>query len=213
VPGEQEAAYASIIPATIDGVKQYIQFLQKGLVGVDAETGKFLWQYGRTAEGSPANIPTPVEKDGYVYSAAGRSGGGLAKVAIKNGEATAEQIYFAPNLPTAIGGTVLLDKHLYGTSRESMMCVEFLTGKILWQERSIGAAGICYADGCFYLHGEQGEVALVEATSKEYREKGRFTPPNPPDHGRSKTWAYPVIADGKLYIHDWGTLWCYDVKK
>lgn len=213
VPGEQEAAYASIITATIDGVKQYIQFLQKGLVGVNAKTGEFLWQYDRTAEGSPANIPTPVEKDGYVYSAAGRSGGGLVKVTMKEGKATAEQVYFAPNLPTAIGGTVLIGDYLYGTSRESMSCVKFKTGEIAWQQRSIGAAGICYADGMLYLHGENGEVALVEATASEYREKGRFTPPNPPDHGRSKTWAYPVLSGGKLYIHDWGTLWCYEVKE
>jgi len=26
-----------------------------------------------------------------------------------------------------------------------------------------------------------------------------------------KAWAYPVVADGKLYIRDHGVLWCYDV--
>jgi hypothetical protein len=25
-------------------------------------------------------------------------------------------------------------------------------------------------------------------------------------------WAYPVVANGRLYIRDLGTLWCYDVK-
>ena len=62
------------------GVKQYVQFLQKGLVGVDAKTGKFLWRYDKTAEGSPANIPTPVVHDDYVYSATGRGGGGLVQL-------------------------------------------------------------------------------------------------------------------------------------
>jgi hypothetical protein len=32
-----------------------------------------------------------------------------------------------------------------------------------------------------------------------------------PEKGKSKAWTYPVVADGRLYIHDWGTLWCYDV--
>ena len=27
------------------GVKQYVTFLRKGVVGVDAKTGKFLWKY------------------------------------------------------------------------------------------------------------------------------------------------------------------------
>jgi hypothetical protein len=53
---------------------------------------------------------------------------------------------------------------------------------------------------------------LVEATPEGYREKGRFTPPDQPERGRSKAWAYPVVANGRLYIHDMGTLWCYDVK-
>ena len=31
------------------------------------------------------------------------------------------------------------------------------------------------------------------------------------EHGKAKAWAYPVVANGRLYIRDWGTLWCYDV--
>jgi hypothetical protein len=27
-----------------------------------------------------------------------------------------------------------------------------------------------------------------------------------------KAWAYPVVADGQLYIRDANMLWCYDVK-
>ena len=25
-------------------------------------------------------------------------------------------------------------------------------------------------------------------------------------------WAYPVVANGRLYIRDLGALWCYDIK-
>ena len=52
----------------------------------------------------------------------------------------------------------------------------------------------------------------MEATPEAYREKGRFKPTDIPDRGSSKSWAYPVIADGRLYIRDIGTLWCYDVR-
>jgi len=27
-----------------------------------------------------------------------------------------------------------------------------------------------------------------------------------------KAWAYPVVANGRLYLRDHDTLWCYDVK-
>ena len=55
----------------------------------------------------------------------------------------------------------------------------------------------------------------VEATPEAYREHGRFTPPNPPQqraNPEEKAWAYPVIADGRLYIRDADCLWCYDIK-
>ena len=72
---------------------------------------------------------------------------------------------------------------------------------------------LCYADGRLYLHGESGELALVEATPEGYREKGRFTPPDQPERGQSKAWAYPVVANGRFYIRDSNVLWCYDVKE
>ena len=42
-----------------------------------------------------------------------------------------------------------------------------------------------------------------EATPEAYREKGRFTPPDPPRHAnKSKAWAYPVVANGRLCLRD-----------
>jgi outer membrane protein assembly factor BamB len=63
-----------------------------------------------------------------------------------------------------------------------------------------------------YVHGEKDDMALVEATPEGYREKGRFTLPNQPDRGKAQAWAYPVVADGRLFVRDLGSLWCYDVK-
>ena len=186
--------------------------LAVGLVGVDAKSGKFLWRYDKTAQGSPANIPTPVADDAYVYSGAGRSGGGLIKLKAKDDGFEVEQIYFTPKLPTSIGGAVKVGDYLYGTTGSGLVCAEFTTGNIKWQEKSVGAASLCYADGNLYLHGENGEVALVEAKSDAYKEKGRFTPPESPDRGHSKAWAYPVVANGRLYIRDLTSLWCYDIK-
>ena len=214
VPGGDEAAYASVTIMETGGIKQYVQFLQKGLVGVDAKTGKFLWRYDKTANGSPANIPTPVAHADYVYSGSGLGGAGLVKLKADKGSIEAEQVYFTKDLPTSIGGMVRLGDYLYGTNSKELMCVEFTTGKVKWQDKCLGAASICYADGCLYLHGENGEAALVEATPDGYHEKGRFAPPDQPKRTNKmeKAWAYPVVANGRLYLRDQNMLWCYDVK-
>ncbi len=214
VPDGDAAAYSSPIVIDAAGRRQYVVFLDKGVVGVDAETGEYLWRYNRTANG-PANIPTPVHQDGYVYSAnARRFGGGLVRLAANGGGVTAEEVYFARTVPNTLGGQVLLDGRLYGTNPEGPVSVDFLTGEVNWQAPG-GPGAVLYADGDFYIHFESGEVALAEATPEAYREKGRFRPPGPPAHALGPSemaWAHPVVANGRLYIRDLGTLWCYDVK-
>jgi outer membrane protein assembly factor BamB len=212
IPGGEQAAYASIVTAEIGGKKQYVQFLQKGVVGVEAKSGAFLWRYDRVAQGSPANIPTPVVFGNYVYASTGRGGGGLIKLNTEGAKIEPEAVYHETKVPTAIGGAVKIGDYLYGTS-QSLLCLEFMSGNQKWEDRGVGAGSICYADGRLYLHGENGEVALVEATPEGYREKGRFTPADAPSRGPSKAWAYPAVSNGRLYIFDSGTLYCYDIKQ
>jgi len=214
LPEGDEAAYASAIFVEVGGVKQYVQLLQKGLVGVEAKTGRFLWRYGKPVSRYGANIPTPLTSDGYIYSAAAGTGGGVVKLKVNGGSVEPEQVYFESKFPTAIGGAVKIGDFLYGTTAEALLCAEFATGQVKWEDRALGAASLCYADGRLYLHGENGEVALVEPGPESYRQKGRFTPPDQPKHANEmeKAWAYPVVANGRLYIRDHGMLWCYDVK-
>jgi outer membrane protein assembly factor BamB len=217
VPEGDPAGYASIIIVNAAGVKQYVQFLGKGLVGVDAKTGKFLWRYDHTAQGSAANIATPVEKDGYIYTGTHYTGGGTVKLSRDGDGVKAEEVYFGKKLPTAIGGAVIIGDDMYGTSRELTLCIDFKTGEAKWtKERGVAPAAICYAEGLLYLHGEkEGDVAVIEASPEGHKEIGHFTPPDVPTDrgGKSRAaWQYPVIANGRLYIPDWGTLWCYDIK-
>jgi outer membrane protein assembly factor BamB len=219
VPEGDAAGYASAIVVQAGGRKQYVQFLSKGIVGVDAKTGEFLWRYKEVVKGM-AQIPTPVARDSYVYGGAMNVGGGLVRLMPDGSGVVAEQVYFARGLPNGIGGAVLVGDYLYGTedAKERLVAVEFTTGKVMWQNESLGIGSIAYADGFLYVHGAKGDVALVEATPEGYREKGRFTPPAQPTRKRQgpypeKAWSYPVIANGRLYIRDIGTLWAYDIKR
>lgn len=215
VPGGDAATYASAIVVEAGGIRQYVQFLAKGLVGVEAKTGKFLWRYAKTALGSPAVILTPLVEKDQIYSGAYRAGGGLVKLRGNNVTVEPEQVYFSPKLPIGVGGVVKVGEYLYGSTGQAYLCVEFANGTVKWEDRALAPAAACYADGRLYLHGENGDVALVEPTPEAYREKGRFTPPEQPKRASAmeKPWAYPVVANGRLYIRDGGKLWCYDVSK
>jgi outer membrane protein assembly factor BamB len=212
LPASEPAAYASAMVIDAGGSKQYVQMLEKGLVGLDARTGKVLWRANKTVSKYGATIPTPIVHGSEVYSAGSGSGGALVKLKSADGKVEPEQVYFSPKLPTAIGGAVKVGDLLFGTTATGLVCSDFATGEIKWEDRALGAASICAADGNLYLHGENGEVALVATAADGYHEKGRFKPSEQPNHGSAKAWAYPAVANGKLYIRDTGTLWCYDVK-
>ena len=214
VPGGDDAAYTSPAALQAAGSRQYVQVLKKGIVVVDAKTGKFLWRYDKTTSRYGANIPSPVTEGNEIYTAGAGTGGALIRLKAEQGSIQPEQVYFSPKLPTAIGGEVKLGDLVYGTTGESLVCFGFSSGDIKWQDRAVGAASLCYADGRLYLHGENGQVALVEPASDGYHEKGRFTPPDSPKrlNDMERAWAYPVVANGKLFLRDQGVLWCYDVK-
>lgn len=214
VPGGDKAAYSSVIAHESAGRKQYIQFLDKGVVGVDAKTGAFLWRYTQTS-GGPANIATPIARGNYIYSTnARRFGGGLVQLTAMNGAVNLEQVYFERDLPNSLGGQVLLGDFLYGTNPEGPVAAEFATGKIRWKSDAGGPGAILAADGRLYWHLESGEVLLAEATPDAFREKGRFTPADPPKRrdSRERAWSHPVLANGRLYIRDLDHLWCYYVR-
>src|SRR5262245_46966182 len=217
VPDADAAGYASAIVVEGGGRKQYVQLLSKGLVGVDAKTGEFLWRFKEVAKG-PAQAFTPVARAGYVYCGALGFGGGLARLKPDQGGVAAEQVYLARGLPNGFGGAVLVGDYLYGTAvDERLIALEFTTGKVMWKADDLGMGSLAYADGLLYLHSTKGDVMLVEPTPEAYREKGRFTPPAQPKHKKVGDYAemafsYPVIANGKLYIRDLETLWAYDIK-
>src|ERR1051325_3939029 len=63
--------------------------------------------------------------------------------------------------------------------------------------------------GRLYYRTEKGTMLLIEPSAKEYVERGRF---EQPDRSKEPAWPHPIIANGKLYLRDQGTMFCDDVK-
>jgi outer membrane protein assembly factor BamB len=212
VPGGEDAAYSSTITLGLGPVKQYVQFLQKGLVGIDAGSGALLWRYDAPAVGSAANMATPIARDDVVFATTNQGGGGFVRLTGGAGGLSATPLHFDKKIGIGAGGAVLVGDHLYGANSQGLLAIAWGTGAIAWQDRSVGAASVAAAEGRLYVRGESGEVALVDASPSEYHERGRFTPVDPPDRGKAKAWPHPVIAGGRLYLRDIGVLWAYDIR-
>ncbi len=213
VPGRNGAAYSSCLVAAVDGQKQYIQFLSGGVVGVSASDGKFLWHYDTPANGSGICCSMPIYRDHQVFAASSyRTGGGLANLPAGGGGAAASEVYFTPQMQNHHGGMVLVGDYLYGFDdrNRGLVCMEWKTGNVKWVDPSVVKGSITCVDGMLYCRSERGPVALVEANSNSYVEKGRF---DQPDRSRANSWPYPVVANGRLYLRDQDILLCYDVSQ
>jgi len=202
------AGYSSAIVADVQGVRTVMALTAQAGVGVRATDGKLLWRVRNVANGT-ANIATPVYADGRVFYTSGYdTGGALLTLRAAGGSVSATQAYFTRDMQNHHGGVVLVDGYLYGYSDSILTCLEFATGKRMWRDRSVGKGSLSYADGNLYILSENNIVGLVEATPTAYREKGRFTIK---DQGLP-SWAHPVIAGGRLFIRNQGTLTAYDIR-
>ena len=215
----EESTYASPIVASIGGTKQYVVMTQFGIASVSAVDGSLLWKYERTYPYSDVVIPTPVCHGDLVYASTG-DGCDLIKITKSDtGTFMVKNVYTSRNMKNSIGGFVLNDGYLYGTSeRRGWVCQNFMNGDLAWYKRaseSIGDGSLVFAGNQLYLYGEvTAEVSLIDASSEGWKEKGRFSLPakseyTPPS---GKNWTRPVIAGGKLYLRDQELLFCYDLK-
>jgi outer membrane protein assembly factor BamB len=212
-PEYNTAGYASAVVAEAGGVRQYIQFVGSGLMGVAARDGRLLWTYNRHIGGVSSG--TPIVHDGYVFSSAsgveGAGGDALLRLSPDGkGGVQATEVYLVRSIVNLHGGVVRVGEFLYGTTRSALVCVEFKTGARKWLERGVGQGSLVAADGHLYVRGEQGDVALVEATPGGYHEKGRF---RQPDRSAFSTFCHPVVANGRLYLRDEDVMLCYDVQE
>jgi outer membrane protein assembly factor BamB len=215
--GEDGAAYSSVVISEGGGVRQYVQLIGRGLIGVEATSGRFLWGYNRVANGI-ANIATPLIDGDHVFASTGyETGSALVRLqGDGKGGVTAQEVYFLP--PTTAqnhhGGLILDQGTVYtgtGHNKGFPLALTLADGKVLWGPvRNAGrsSAAVTYADGRLYFRYQDGRMILVEATPEAYREHGTFEIPEV----QRESWSHPVIADGKLFLREQDHLFVYDLK-
>jgi len=96
-----------------------------------------------------------------------------------------------------------------GVGRENALaCVDWMTGKTLYSDPTIGVGTIISADGMLYLYSEKGEMALVRPNPQKFELISKFDV----TLGTEQHWAHPVIYQGVLYIRHGDTLMAYKIQ-
>ena len=216
--GKDEAGYSSIVITKAGGVRQYVQLTNKGVIGVAAKDGKFLWGYNKIAN-NVANITTPIVYGNFIFcSTAYNTGSALLELTAAGDGVDAKEIYFLDDktLQNHHGGLVRIGDYIFGGhdhNKGKPSCVEAKTGKIMWQkdQPGKGSAAVLYADGNLYFRYEDNTMALIEADPQNYNLISTFKLPKRPGMS-GPGWSHLVIVDGKLYARHSDILMVYDIK-
>jgi len=224
--GQPSGHYAATVVMEVGGIRQYVSFLQGGLIGIAAEDGRLLWRYNKINQrqaNDPQNAITPLVKDDLLFCIGARGSMlSLLKLVAENDDpiAVREQYtrpcdinHFQDN-PIWVGDRVFVSEGVGGRNRCKLACLDVTSGEPLWQHvesarsRHSGFIATTYADGHLYVR--SNAITLVDARGDHYSEKGRF---ELPDYEPAIGATTPVIAGGHLYLRDGDRLFAYDIRQ
>jgi outer membrane protein assembly factor BamB len=209
------AGYSSAVVSEAGGVRQYVQLLGKGVIGIEAATGKVLWSYNRVAN-EVANIPTPLVAGDHIFTSTGYGTGAALLTVKRNGEGMeAEEVYFlaGDEMQNHHGGMILHDGYVYagtGHNRGFPLAVNLESGEIAWgpeRNEGQGSGALVFADGRLYFRYQNGVMVLAEATPEGYHQRGSFKIPKV----KNPSWSHPVVSGGRLYLREQDDLYVYDL--
>ena len=207
--------YVSPILREYAGRKMLINVSLGHLYAVDVSNGIILWKvpHQRHGGGDLIKCVTPLFHNGEVYVTGGYNTGGML-VRIADDGLSANVVWTDDLLDVHHGGVVLVDGYIYGSnwinnSNGNWCCIEWETGKKMWEEHWRCKGSIIAADGMLYIYEEKkGNVGLLRATPDKFDLISSFRV----TEGRSGPyWSHPVIHDGILYLRHTNALMAYDI--
>jgi outer membrane protein assembly factor BamB len=198
--------YQSPVLTTLDGQDMILAAGGGGyLMGVDAQSGRPLWEYAGFSK-SGNHIPSPLAVgDGRIFMTGGYGEGcAMVKVERQGQEWKCTELYKKNTMGSKCAQALLWNGHIYGNSADvggGLRCLT-LEGEVVWDSKttgtpSFGLGNLIIADGLVYTFNDGGELYMVEATPDGYKQLAKakvLAPPEP--------WAPLAFKDGKLIVRD-----------
>jgi outer membrane protein assembly factor BamB len=208
-------SHASLMPAKLGGVDQYLFSVLQGTVGVAAADGKLLWHFPFKFNVSVSPSPLAIDAERVYVTAAYDSGGAMFRVKRDSETFTTERIFVhAPDeWNSEVQTPILFDDHIFavGKKKRGMLTCVDLDGKQVWTSDGhayFGLGSFILADGMFFvLEGTTGMLRLLEASTEGYKELAHAQVLSGHD-----VWGPPALSDGKLVVRDFGRMVCLKVK-
>ncbi|HZV36371.1 MAG TPA: PQQ-binding-like beta-propeller repeat protein [Verrucomicrobiae bacterium] len=208
--GNDEAAYSSLMVATLAGTKEIVAFTADALMGVNAVDGKILWRVPLRTDAKRHAMTPVIFGDHIVVNS--HTFGMICFEIVKDGDGQAAKTAWANReLKVNLATPVFFKDHLYCQgAAKNYVCVDAADGKVCWNQPGFGDKLVVtiLMGKNLVVTTDLGDLFFIEATPTKYTELA---------HTQicGKTWNHPAYANGKLYVREGLTrgwkLSCFDL--
>jgi outer membrane protein assembly factor BamB len=210
-----EASYSSPVCASINGSRYALFLTREGLVGVDPATGQNAFDYSwHSRNRMSVNAATPLVIGNEIFVSASY---GTGAVLLRLNGRNLEKVWAGDDrLSNHYATSVALKGFLYGIHGRTdpgfspppqLRCVELKTGKVAWQNDSIGAASLILAGGRLLILTAKGELVLANANPESFQPQARAR------IFQDEVRAFPALAEGLFYARSKDQLVCLDLRR
>jgi outer membrane protein assembly factor BamB len=228
--GDELASYASLKLATIGDRRWCFAFCRGGLLAFEPATGKIDFHYpwrDRQIESVNASMPVVVGDEVFISECYG-VGGSLLKVLPGKYEVVwrDDERKRAKAMETHWMTPIHEGGHLFGSSgrhseNANLRCIEWKTGKVLWDQPGMARTSLLAIDGHFLCLGEFGQLWLMWLTPEKPELVASIDFADP-DIGKKllgqaapvlayPCWAAPIVSHGLLYLRGKDRLICLEL--
>ena len=204
--GDDAAGYATPYPFDFQGSRYIVGFTGNSALIVEAATGELKWRQPWKTDWN-INAAAPIFHDGHLFLTSGyKTGAGLFKVAMNDGELSLEQVWKNKVLMNKFQSCILHEGKLYASDQKALVCADFLTGKELWRKPRIKHGTLVLADGNLILLTQDGRLRIAPVSAAD------FKPETDIELLSDRCWTVPVLHRGKLFARNLNRAVCFDLK-
>jgi outer membrane protein assembly factor BamB len=210
--GSRRSSYASPIVCELVGTPQIVVVNEGYVVSHRVGDGKLLWEYpwpSGSDTDAASSQPVPVGGDRLFFSKGYGLGSALVQVSLTDGgQWTVEPIWRKKVMKTKMGNVVLHDGSVYGLDDVYLQCVDLESGRSRWKKRrrpTFGHGQVLLVDDLLLVVTEAGEVVIVAADPRGYRELAAFQAVN------GLTWNNPSLSGRYLLVRNAQEAACFEL--
>jgi len=200
------AAYVSPMLVTLAGRRQILVVSSSRVFGLAPEDGSLLWSNGwDTSMGINVSQPIIVDKNRFFISSGYGKGAALVEIQGSGKSFTAKTVWENINMKNKFNSSVLHQGYVYGLDEGILTCVDVNSGERKWKGGRYGYGQVLLAGNNLIIMSDTGDLVLVSASPDKFAELARFKALE------GKTWNYPAIAAGRLYVRNANEMAAYNI--